>query len=341
MIYIYLLFLSIYVYTCIGDNMITIKDVAKLANVSVATVSRVINNTGYVNIETRKIVEKAIDELGYVPNELARSLFKKKSKIIGLVVPHFDTYYFAELIQAIESEVASKGYNLMVFNSKDDPEKEKANLKIFQQYNIDGLILCVDTQVVDAYKQIRKPIITIDRKISDDIPSVTCNNIQGGELAALEFVNAKCRNIIHITGPDHLESVVDRAYGFKEVLNQHGLSANYLSVDYTRPNMNRIKDFLSTYKKTDCIFCSSDDIALRLIHLLSEENIRVPDDIKVIGYDDIAVSEFSVPSLSTIEQPLESLGKVSVEMILKLINKEAIENLHVTLPVKYIKRKSL
>ena len=108
--------------------MPTIKDVAKKANVSVATVSRVINNTGYVNHETRKIVEDAIKELGYVPNELARSLFRKKSNIIGLIVPHISTYFFAELIESIEDAVTSSGYKLMIFNSKDDIELEKKYL---------------------------------------------------------------------------------------------------------------------------------------------------------------------------------------------------------------------
>ena len=99
--------------------MPTIKDVAKRANVSVATVSRVINNTGYVNVETRQLVEQAIIDLGYVPNELARSLFRKKSNIIGLIVPHISTYFFAELIEAIESAVTQEGYKLMIFNSKE------------------------------------------------------------------------------------------------------------------------------------------------------------------------------------------------------------------------------
>jgi len=100
--------------------MPTIKDVAKKANVSVATVSRVINNTGYVNQETRKMVVDVINELGYVPNELARSLFSKRSNIIGLIVPHISTFFFAELIESLEDAIMQKGYKLMIFNSKDD-----------------------------------------------------------------------------------------------------------------------------------------------------------------------------------------------------------------------------
>ena len=105
--------------------MPTIKDVAKKANVSVATVSRVINNTGYVNHETRKMVEAVIEDIGYVPNELARSLYTKKSNIIGLIVPHISTYFFAELIESLEDAIMKKGYKLMIFNSKDDIELEK------------------------------------------------------------------------------------------------------------------------------------------------------------------------------------------------------------------------
>ena len=117
--------------------MPTIKDVAKKANVSVATVSRVINNNGYVNHETRKIVTTAIDELGYVPNELARSLFKKKSNIVGLIVPHISTYFFAELIESLEDAITSAGYKLMIFNSKDDVELEEDAFIYDNNNNVD------------------------------------------------------------------------------------------------------------------------------------------------------------------------------------------------------------
>ncbi len=142
--------------------MATIKDVAKLAHVSVATVSRVINQKGYVNSETRDLVLEAIKKLNNVPNELARSLFQKKSSIIAVIVPHLTSFYFAELLEIIEDLIIKDNYRLMVCNSHDNPEKEEQYLKIFDQYNIDGLILIANTRRIDDYVKLYIPIIVID-----------------------------------------------------------------------------------------------------------------------------------------------------------------------------------
>ncbi|HPJ23355.1 MAG TPA: LacI family DNA-binding transcriptional regulator [Bacillota bacterium] len=150
--------------------MSTIKDVAKMAHVSVATVSRVINQKGYVNAETKEMVLEAINALNYVPNELARSLFQKKSSIIAVLVPHLTSYYFADLLEYIEDLTLELDYRLMVCNSHDDPEKEAQYLKIFDQYNIDGLILIANTHRIEDYKHLEIPIIEIDHKLTEDIP---------------------------------------------------------------------------------------------------------------------------------------------------------------------------
>jgi DNA-binding LacI/PurR family transcriptional regulator len=143
--------------------MATIKDVAKKAHVSVATVSRVINQKGYVNDETRELVLKAIDELNYVPNELARSLFQKKSHIVAVVMPHLTSYYFSDLLEVIEDETINANYRLIICNSKDDPIKEQKYLKIFDQYNVDGIILISNTNRIEDYLKLNilpLPLIT-------------------------------------------------------------------------------------------------------------------------------------------------------------------------------------
>jgi len=183
------------------DYMSTIKDVAKKAHVSVATVSRVINQKGYVNEETKKMVLQAIDELNYVPNELARSLFQKKSHIIAVVVPHLTSYFFSELLDVLEDETINVNYRLMVCNSKDDPNKESKYLKIFEQYNVDGLILISNTNRIDDYMKLNIPIIEIDHCLNKDIPSITSNNYLGGVLAARKLVDTGCKKILHFRGP--------------------------------------------------------------------------------------------------------------------------------------------
>jgi DNA-binding LacI/PurR family transcriptional regulator len=201
--------------------MATIKDVAKLAHVSVATVSRVINKKGYVNETTRELVLEAVNELQYVPNELARSLFKKQSRIIGIIVPHLTSYYFAELLEVIEDITVYHNYRLMVCNSQDNKERETKYLQVFQQYNIDGVILISNTTRIQDYKSLSIPIIAIDHKLTEDVPSVTSNNTMGGRLAAQKLVDCGCKKIIHFRGPSVLMPVQDRTNGFKSVLEKH------------------------------------------------------------------------------------------------------------------------
>ncbi len=321
--------------------MPTIKDVAKRANVSVATVSRVINNTGYVNVETRKLVENAIKELGYVPNELARSLFRKRSNIIGLIVPHISTYFFAELIEAIEDAVMHIGYKLMIFNSKDDIELEKKYLNVLNQYNIDGLILTANTRSAKSYLKLDIPILTIDHIIDDNVPSIMSDNVQGGQLAAEKLVASGCKHIIHFRGPSDLITVVDRAKGFYSVIDvTDGVEAYSFDLDFKTPDIDDIEMFLKKHPDVDGIFCSSDIIAFYVISALSKLGYKIPDDVQVIGFDNIELAGVLVPKLTTIRQPIDLIGKVATEQLQLLIQKKELESLHQSLPVELIERET-
>jgi LacI family transcriptional regulator len=322
------------------DVMATIKDVAKKANVSVATVSRVINNTGYVNHETRKIVEVAIEELGYVPNELARSLFRKRSNIIGLIVPHISTYFFAELIESLEESIMQHGYKLMIFNSKDDIEIEKKYINVFSQYNIDGLILVANTQSAKSYMNLKIPMITIDHIIDNSIPSITCDNVQGGELAARKLIQSGAKKILHFRGPSVLITVVDRARGFYQVMDEHNIDVSSFDLDFRTPDLGDIEMFIKKHPDVDGIFCSSDIIAMYAISVLTRLGYKVPTDVQVIGYDNIQLSSVLIPTLTTISQPIEDLGRRTITTLLQLIDKVELDELHQLIPVTLIERDS-
>lgn len=320
--------------------MPTIKDVAKKANVSVATVSRVINNTGYVNIETKKIVQGAIEELGYVPNELARSLFRKRSNIIGLIVPHISTYFFAELIESIEDSVTQNGFKLMIFNSKDDIELEKKYLNILSQYNVDGLILVANTKSIKEYMKLDTAILTIDHIIDKTVPSITSDNVLGGEMAARKLVESGCKKIIHLRGPSDLITVVDRARGFYQVIDENNIDCYSFDLDFKTPDINDIEMFIKKHPDVDGIFCSSDIIAFYAISVLKKLGYKIPKDVEVIGFDNIELSDVFLPKLTTIAQPIEEIGKEAISMIKKLIKKETLENIHRVLPVTFIERET-
>ena len=320
--------------------MSTIKDVAKKANVSVATVSRVINNTGYVNHETRKMVEDVITAIGYVPNELARSLFTKKSNIIGLIVPHIKTYFFAELIESLEDAITKKGYKLMIFNSKDDVELEKKYLHVFNQYNIDALILVANTKSTKAYLKMTIPILTIDHIIDDSIPSISSDNVQGGQLAAQHLIESGAKNIIHFRGPSVLITVVDRSKGFYQVMDEHNIDVKSFDLDFRTPDLKDIEMFIKKHPKVDGIFCSSDVIAMYTMSVLTKLGYSIPNDVQVIGFDNIDLCEVLIPTLTTIAQPIIDIGRVTVDKLVRMINKKELIEMHSVIEVELIKRAS-
>jgi len=320
--------------------MPTIKDVAKKANVSVATVSRVINNTGYVNQETRKMVLKVIEDLGYVPNELARSLFKKKSNIIGLVVPHIATFFFGELIESLEDAIAHKGHKLMIFNSKDDVELEKKYINVFNQYNIDGLIIAANTKSTKAYLKGNIPIITIDHIIDENVPSISSDNIEGGRLAAKKLIQTGAKKIIHFRGPDVLLTVLDRAKGFYEELDKVEIPVFSCDLDFKSPELHLIEHYLTLHPDVDAIFCSSDIIAMYTMSVLHRKGYRVPEDVQIIGFDNIELSEILIPPLTTIAQPINDIAMYAIDTLFELIEKREIKDIHKLLPVSLIERKS-
>ncbi len=320
--------------------MATIKDVAKKANVSVATVSRVLNRSGYVNIETRKLVEKAIKELNYVPNELARSLYKKKSKIIGLVVPHLSTFFFSELIETIEEYFAEDDYKLMIFNVREDLSQEEKVLQVFNQYNIDGLIIVTHLPNIENYLKLKIPIVMIDHESDESFISISSNNIEGGRLAAEHLVETGCEYFLHVRGPSVLLTVQDRSQGFNEIIDRYGFKRFALDLDFRKPNILEIQKFIQAHPEADGIFCDSDTMAIttiRALHLLGK---NIPDDIQIVGFDNIELSELITPSLTTIQQNINVIAKHAHEKMIGLINGSNKFKAHYSLPVTLIKRES-
>ncbi len=320
--------------------MATIKDVAKRAHVSVATVSRVINNKGYVNDETKELVLKAIEELSYVPNELARSLFKKQSRIIGIIVPHMTSYYFQELIEIIEDVIIDHDYHVMVCNSRDDFERESKYLKVFQQYSIDGIILVSNTARIHDYQDLNIPIVMIDHDLDASIPSVSSNNIQGGKLAADKLLSSGCKKIMHFRGPSMLLTVQARTEGFKAALGRKQVQSISFDVAFKDPDQNYIQEIIDSYPDFDGIFCDSDVIALNVIQCLLRAGKRIPQDIQVIGFDDIELANIISPRLTTISQDKDKIARTTVETLLKLINKQPLRDIHLQIDVKLVERET-
>jgi len=321
--------------------MANIKDVAKLANVSVATVSRVINNKGYVNEQTKILVLEAIEELNYIPNEVARSLYHKSSKTIGIILPNLKNEIFNETISNMEAVILEKGYKTMLCTFNEDKEREKNYMKMFKTNKIDGLIVCTKLLDLKTIKQLNIPIVTIECKIDPTIPSITSDNKMGGYLAAKKLIESNCKKILQLSGPAELISSNERVNGFLETLAiQEEIKVQTLTLSVNKDSSDLIFKTLKENPDIDGIFSVSDYIAVQALKCLKRLNRKIPEDVRLIGYDNISICEVTSPTLSTIAPPIKKMGETAIITLFKLIENQEIELLHKKLTVEFIKRES-
>lgn len=319
--------------------MPTIKDVAKKAHVSVTTVSRVINKHAYVDEQTRAMVLKVIQELNYAPSEVARGLSNKSSKLIGLIVPHLGTQFYGKLVEGIEEEAIAHGFKIMLCNSQGEKTRENEYLGIFSQYNIEGIILGATTDNAERYNKISVPLVSIDHKINDSIPSVSSDNYDGGRLVAKTFLKSGVKKPAQFRGPSNLLTFVRRAKGFEDEMNKAGLEVKSIDFGLLNPEINEMIDFFKE-NEIDCLFANTDFIAFHAMNALKSLGIRIPEDVQVIGYDNNDFSALSTPTLSTISQEISFMGKEGTKMLFKMINKKELIEKHKIINVRYIDRNS-
>ncbi|VEU81124.1 LacI family DNA-binding transcriptional regulator [Haploplasma axanthum] len=319
----------------------TIRDVAKKANVSVSTVSRVINKKGYVHKETEDIILKTIEELGFIPNQLARSLTNRSSKIIGVIVPHIGPTFYGELLEGIESQAATSGYKTMFCHTQDDPVRELEYLKFFEQYNIEGLIIASNFSNTALLSDLNIPVITVDHILDENIPSITSDNLKGGELGALELVNRGRKKIMLFRGPSFLLTTMERTIGALKIFKQAGLYVEIFDFDLVNPDITLIEQILINNPETDGIFAFSDTIALATMNTLKKIGKKIPDDVSIIGYDNIPFASWVSPKLTTINQPVNLMGKQTFIKLSQLIREKELETLHDVISVEIIKRDSV
>ncbi len=272
--------------------MANIKDVARMAGCGIATVSRVINKSGYVKKETREKIEKVIQELGYQPNEIARSMTLQKNHIIAFILPNSKHLFFGELLYYVEEELFDFGYKMMICNSSEQLEKEIVYLDMLKNNRVDGVILLTNNDV-EKYLNKKLPIVSFDRYF-DNVPLVASDNYQGGVLAAQRLLEHGCKNIMFI-GDDaqgeHTDVHTDvskRRIGFLEYLESKNVK-NVINLEYPLKNYfvteEQFEELLRPYDNIDGVFCISDPVAYTVIKVLESKWKRVPEDVKVIGYD--------------------------------------------------------
>ena len=299
--------------------MATIREIAHLAGVSPATVSRVINGTVRVDEEKKSRVLAVIEETGFQPNELARALYKQSSRMIGLIVPDIVNPFFSELAAVIEEQADENGYHILLCNSDNDAEKEEKNIRLLGRMKADGIILITNNNKTGRMiRDCGMPVVVVDRHLKNggEIAHIESDHYKGGRLATQCLVDGGCRHIICMRGPQAFTSGRLRFKGYNDVCAEHKLKTAHVDTEYNYASgMAAAKELLRKYKSVDGIVAANDMVALSTYKVLTENGLRVPEDVALIGFDDIGFSELVTPAITTIRQPIRAMGSRAIEII--------------------------
>jgi len=306
---------------------IGIREVAKKANVAISTVSRVLNNSGYVSEATKVKVLAATEELGYRQNSIARSLRSKRSHFIGLLVPDIANEFFSSLASVIEQSVHDHGFSLFLCNTMENKEIENRYVESLFDNQVMGIIL-VSAGMKFNTSVLREdiPVVFLDRigpgMVIPNRVFIECDNEKGGCLAAEELLKRGARRFVFLGDQRNMHAMRNRKKGFSETLHANGIPAsNYyqdtVSVSALKAR-EKVKEIYASFP-FDGIFCGTDLIALGAMRGLADIGLSIPSDVQLIGFDGISSGEFTIPSMSTIRQDIEQMGRIAGESIIRMI----------------------
>jgi len=314
---------------------ITIKDVAEQAGVSIQTVSRVINNRVDVSPETRQLIQATIDKLGYQPFAYARGLAAKRTYTLGLITGDFSDFWFSQVVTGAEQEAQEHGYYFMLGNSNRAPEDESKFLRLLTERHVEGVLFVRANYENENYHLTRLqefgiPIVTVGCLWPETgLAMVDVDNVSGGRKATEYLIGLGHRRIAMIAGPTKWKSVHDRTEGYLLALQNAGIPIDHeLMFEGTtwlhRSGYEITKTLLERKKPFTAIFAHNDRIARGATHALYQAGFKVPEDISIIGYDDIPEAEFADPPLTTIQQPMAEVGQAATRFLIQMIEDPAI-----------------
>lgn len=332
---------------------ITIKDIARLAGVSTTTVSKVINNKDEsISQATRDRITSLMKEYDYTPSTVARSLVTKKTNTIGLIIPDIRNPFFPELARGVEDRANSAGYNIIFCNTDNKIEKEDEYLKILAEKMVDGIIMAASSKRDERLATVKGysvPVVLVDRDIDVEMDYVKgrvfTDNFKGALIAVEHMINQGVKKILFISGPLTNKASIERLEGYKYALKENGLEYDegyLLEGEFNEDwGWEAARDAVETGIDFDGIFCGNDLIAIGAVKSLKEIGLSVPEDISVIGFDDIYVSRLIEPELTTVRQPKYEMGFEAVEMLLRILEGKRLKDVRLILQPDLIIRDSV
>lgn len=330
------------------SSKVTIVEVAKKAQVSLGTVSRVINNDVHVAPETRERVSAVIQDMGYVANRQARSLKGMKTNVIGVLVPDLATSYIGEILHGIDGELALHQFELMLFTTHRAAIKEASYVANMVQGMVDGLLLVLPRSPADytgTLSRYKFPFVLIDHQgIGKPCPAVGATNWQGGYSATEYLIKLGHKRIGFITGSMDLGCSQDRLKGYQSALRTHHVSEIpeliYEGDFSQKDGYAGASVLLDLPIPPTAIFASNDVMAMGVMDAVRNRNLRIPDDISIVGFDNINQSAMVYPPLTTVHQPLEQMGRVATQMLLGILKSPKNDVGRIELPTELIVRSS-
>ncbi len=325
------------------------RDVAERAGVSVTTVSHVINVTRVVSVEARQRVLAAMDELGYQPNALARSLRRKETYSLGVIVPDSADPFFAEVVRGIEDASFQRGYTITLCNSDSDLDKELLYTNALTEKQVDGILFLAaggkSTEHIQTLYKRRMPLVVVDRYTENiALDSVQIDNAWGGWAATRHLVQLGHRRIGCITGPSDLTLSAERVTGYRRALQEGQLAVDESLIvkgDFQyESGYQAARYFLTMVDPPTAIFACNDLMAVGLVSAAQALGYQIPHDLAVVGFDDIRLASFINPPLTTIAQPKYEMGRIATSMLLERINDPDMPPRQHTLKIELIVRRS-
>jgi len=326
----------------------TLADIARRAGVSTSTVSHVINGTRFVSPALQERVLVAMNELGYRRNAVARSLRQRRTMAIGLVIPDGSNPFFAEIARGIEDVCFQQGYRIIICNSDEDYQKEAEYLDALLERRVDGVIAIVTRSAADnllTFKDYGLPIVVVDRDVPDvQADSVLVDNRRGGYLAGEHLASQGYRRIGVIIGPLDRKPQVDRLQGFRDGLQASGLTLDPALIAHAdfqyEGGRQALFSLLERAPDIDAVFAGNDRMAIGAMRGAWERGHRVPDDLAVVGFDDILAAAYTVPALTTIAQPKYEMGQRAAETLLRRLQNPDLPLVHLVLQPSLVVRES-
>lgn len=329
--------------------MVTIKDVARLSGVSISTVSRVINDSKPVSPEVRKKVLKVIEETGYKPNDVARSLVTRRSYLIGVIINNLAQSYVADIVRGIEEIGKMYDYDILLCSSYFSKEAQKKYLQLLDRKQAEGIFLVgynFDDDVLELAQSLNKPCVFFTKNVKKDMEHITIDNFAAAYEATNYLIKQGHTKIAYISDFENRVSVEEnKISGFKKALKDNELNTKgniYVAEGRRYHHSYSLgPNILKDVKKIDAILCSNDELAIGAMNYLLDNGVKIPGDVSIMGFGNIKEGQFVRPQLTTIGEPFYDYGAVGMRMLIKTIKGEKNQKGLIELPFTIEKRESV